>query len=55
VAALRNIAAMISLVDNFELPEPDEPYKPGMPAPAADIEFWRDVFRALLPEDEAEG
>ncbi len=35
-------------------PEPDEPYKPGMPAPAADIEFWRDVFRALLPEDETE-
>jgi hypothetical protein len=47
--------AMISLVDNSELLEPaDEPYKPGMPAPAADIEFWRDVFSALLPEDETE-
>jgi len=46
---------MISLADNFELPEPDEHYKPGMPAPAADIEFWKDVFSVLLPpEDETE-
>ena len=47
---------MISLADNFEQPEPaGEPYKPGMPAPAADIEFWKDVFSVLLPpEDETE-
>jgi hypothetical protein len=39
---------VISLIDNFE----PEPNKPGMPVPAADIEFWKDVFSVLLPPEE---
>jgi hypothetical protein len=40
---------VISLVDNFDEPEPD---KPGQPCTAEDIEFWTDVFGALLPEED---
>jgi hypothetical protein len=46
---------MINLIDQIapELPEPNEP---GKPCSAEDIEFWKDVFRALLPpEDTTEG
>ena len=41
--------SVISLVDNFDEPEPNEP---GTPCTAEDIEFWTDVFGALLPAEE---
>jgi hypothetical protein len=50
---------MINLIDPIA-PELPEPHKPGAPASAEDIEFWRDVFSVLLPpepdkEPEQEG
>ena len=42
---------MISLVDNFDEPEPGQP---GAPASAADIAFWKDVFSVLLPPESDE-
>jgi hypothetical protein len=48
-----NIGLMISLVDPFGAESP-APNKSSKPASAEDIEFWTDVFRAILPEDEPE-
>jgi hypothetical protein len=49
---------MISLRDDFAEPDYDArpAENPGAPCPPEDIEFWKGVFGALLPpEDAAEG
>ena len=43
---------MICLINDFSEPEPGEPCKP---ASAADIQFWKEIFGALLPQEERPG
>jgi hypothetical protein len=42
---------VISLRDDFE-PKPDD--EAHSPVPPEDIEFWRDVFKILLPPEESD-
>ena len=42
---------MISLRDDFDDLAPDEAH---WPVPPEDLEFWQNVFRALLPPAESD-